>query len=480
MKKILIGVGIFIAVLIIALIGISIYISTLINEDFIVEQIESNMNCRAEINELDVGLFSAVSSIGLNGVKIGPRDSVANKGIPQKDRKPMKGGVIEAGSISLALQFGPLLAKKFVLDKLVIDGAKLNLSIYANGGNNLNSLFKTPLVVGGKRNPALDKKPEKKDEKEKDDPEKGPKKAFTAADIPVAGTLKKIGLTNSNASIHLQKTGDTIQVQGLELLLTDIDIDGKDLANHNSAYFNLDTTVKVFNRSKQEKVKLILDSGAKIVPFETKSGKVNPNVRYQLTVKEGTTLHSFTVLDQLAGSLPVLKNIGLKMDQLAKKAVLQEDVKVVINYRRSLVRLINEPTFKTKHYDLGIRKGSWIRLNNSTHHMTGKVISSKAESDKGISHVDNEIAKQVKGDKAAAKKIRNKLLGSLVENDRIFLAFTSKGSLSSPQVTMLSNIPGISDLIKGAIGEAINSKINDKIKNIPGAKKATDALKNLF
>ncbi|MCB1173573.1 MAG: AsmA domain protein [Leptospiraceae bacterium] len=474
MKKILIGAGAFFGVLLIALIGASIYLSSLINEDFIVQQLESSMNCRVEIKELNTGLFSAVSSIGLEGVKLGPRDAVANKGTPQKDRKPMAAGVIEAGSIKLALQFGPLLSKKLVVDKLVIDQAKLNLVILANGGNNLNALFRTPQIVNGERNPALDAP------KEEAAVESGSDKPFTAADLPISGSLKKIGFTNSNAAIKLQSTGETIEIADLDLLLTNIDIDGTDLKNHNSAHLEIDTTASILNRQKVKKLKLILTSSGKIVPFDVKTGKVNPAIQYHLTVNKGSTLHSFAVLDALAGSLPVLKNIGLKMDKLSKEAVLLQNVDVVISYSRSLLKLLNEPTFPTRNYDLALRKGSWIRLSNSTHNMIGKVISSEAESKAGIAHVDSEIQKVVKGDAANAKMIRDKLLGSLVENDRVFLAFTSTGSLGNPNVSLLSNIPSITDLLKGSINEAINNRVNNELKKVPGGKQINDALKGLF
>ena len=474
MKKILIGLGAFFGLLLVTLIGVSIYLSTLIDEDFIVAQLEAGMNSRLEIKKLNIGLFSAVSTISLEGVKLGVRDDYANQGVPQKDRKPMEKAIIEAGSISLALRFGPLLNRKLVVDELVLDQANLNLAIYASGGNNLNALFKTPRLVGGKRNPALDKKPEPEEEVKP-----GDEKPFTAADLPIAGNLKKVGLTNSNASVFLQSSGDLIQVADLTLLLTDIDINGQDLKNHNSAHLNLDTVVHIMNRKKQKKLDLILTSDGTIVPFDTKTGKINPGIVYELIAHKGSKLYSFAVMDKLAGSLPILKDIGLRMDGLSKAATLLNDVIIKISYKRSLIRILNQPTFKTKNYDLAVNKGGWIRLGNGTHNLTAKVISSKAEARAGLAHIDKEIQKIVKGDAANARAIRDKLFGALVKNDRVFLNFNSKSLLANPNVTLLSNIPAISELVTGSVKAAIENRLDNELNKVPGGKKAKKFIKDL-
>lgn len=473
-KKIGIGIGIGLALLLVVLIGVSIYASSLLNEDFLVEQLESNMNCRVEIKDLSVGLFSSTSGITLKGVKLGPRDEVANKGTPLSERKAMQNALVSAESIDLALQLGALMDKKLVVEKFVINGANLNLAILASGGTNLNPLFQTPGIVNGARNPALDKKPEESAEPVK---KSAP---FTAADLPISGNIKRVGFTNSKASIRLQSSGDTIKITGLNFLLTDIDIDGKDLKNHNSAKAGIDAQIVIFNRKQEKKINLILTSNGKIVPFDKRNGRVNPNLIYNLVVHKGSTLHSTALLDALAGNLPILDKIGLKMDKLKEKAVLLTNVKVSISYFKSMLKFINEPTFPTKNYDLAIRKNSWIHLGNSSHKIIGKVISSKQESDKAIKSVDTRIAKAVKGDAAQAKAIRDKLLGSLIENDRIYLAFTSSGSLGNPNVKLLSNIPDITDLIKGAAGEYIDSRIDNELKKVPGGKAVKEALKGLF
>ena len=475
MKKILIGVGVAFGLLLIILIGVSIYASSLVNEDFLVEQLESNMNCRAEISDLSVGLFSSTSGITLKGVKLGPRAAVANKGTPLSERKPMQSSLISAESIDLALQLGALIDKKLVVEKFVINGAQLDLRLLANGKTNLNPLFTTPRIVKGERNPALDKKPEPTAEAEPAE-SSGP---FTAGDLPISGNIDRIGFTNSKASIRLAN-GETINISDLDFLLTDIDIDGQDLAGHNSANARIDANVLVSNAKKQEKVKLILTSNGRIVPFDKGNGRVNPNLVYELVVHEGSTLHSAALMDALAGSIPMLDKIGLKMKKLKEKAVLLHNVPVKISYHTSQIKFLNEPTFKTKHYDLGIRKNSWIRLANSTHQITGKVISSREESDKAIQGVDAKIQKAVKGDAAQAKTIRDKLLGSLVENDRVYLAFTSSGSLGNPNVKLLSNIPDLTDLLKGAASEYVKNRLDNELKKVPGGKAAKDVLKNLF
>ncbi|HMY45795.1 MAG TPA: AsmA domain protein, partial [Leptospiraceae bacterium] len=74
MKKILYFVVIPLFV-ILALVSASAWyaLKVVLNENFLVQQIESNLNVRAEVRKLNVSLFSAMSSVELEGVSLGAR-----------------------------------------------------------------------------------------------------------------------------------------------------------------------------------------------------------------------------------------------------------------------------------------------------------------------------------------------------------------------------------------------------------------------
>ena len=477
MKKILIIGGAVFGVILLLLIGASLYVASLIDEDFLVEQIEANLNCRAAVQELDVGLFGAVSSIKLRGVAIGPRDADANNAVPQSERTSEIRRIISADEIELSLRFWPLLSKRLEVESFIIDGLGLNLTLFANGTNNLKPLFTTPRLVNGERNPALDPPPPEEAEEAA-----GPRTAdapFSAKDLPIAANLERVGVTNGTVTVDLRQDRQTINVSELNLLLTDIDIEPTDLPNHNSADLSFDANISVKNARGVETLLLLVDSSGEIVPFDAQNGQVNTSIVYSLTILENSTLHSFAVLDRLAGALPALAQAGLEMDKLAEKAVLQENVDVVVSYGNGLVTLLNDPRFPTRNYDFALAKDSWIRVTNSTHRFVGKVIASEEESARGIANVDRNVTEALRG-RGDPAPIRNRMLNEMLENGRLYLSFTSRGRLNDPDVELLSNLPRLTDLVSGAATDIARERINQELDRTPGARQAQEQLQNLF
>lgn len=476
MKKIFIISGAIFGGILVLLLGVSLYVSSLLTEEFVVEQIESTFNLRAELKELNVGLFSG-ASVELRGVALGPRDSIANQGKPLGERPPMKNKVISAESLELSLQLMPLLDKQLVVEKFIFEKPEVNLAMRANGTNNLGGLFKTPRVVGGKRNPALDEKPAAASNSNE---------PFRAADLGIAGNLERVGLNNGTLNLRLA-SGDRLKFKNLDLFLTDIVVDPADLINRNSAYLDLDTDVFVTSRhTGKEVAQFLLRSEGKIQPFDPKTGEVALNVRYDLTMKESSFMTGFAVMDQLAGKLPDLKKAGVDMAEIAKKAELIRDVQIDLEYGRGLVKILNDPTFPTRHYDLALLKGSTIKLGDSTHRFKGSVLASENETNKAFKNLDKEIERALKGTKVDPVELRNKALTKIIKDGRIHLDFTSVGAIVNPNVDLLVNLPQLSDIIKSAGGDILKGKLDAEInKIIPGGagkegkKLIDDALKNL-
>ncbi|MCB1318106.1 MAG: hypothetical protein KDK27_19205, partial [Leptospiraceae bacterium] len=400
-KKLIIIGGAIVGLILVIFIGLWITIASILNEDFLVSQIESSMNCRAEIEDLDVSLFSA-GSISIDGVKIGPRDDEANKGVPMSERTTeLKNPLIASKSIDLSLSLMPLLSKRLELQRLVLTEPYLDLRIRPNGETNLSPLFETPKIVNGERNPALDAPPEPAEAEE--EPADGEDKPFGASDIPIAGHLERIGIDNGELKLGLS-SGDSLHVQGLDVFLTDIDVDPADLANHNSADLEINADVQLSDRAGNEKGMFLVRSTGTIVPFDpNQAGEFNTDVEYALTLLKGSRVGSFMVVNELMNALPEILKLAVDRDKLKGQAELTHDVNVVVKYNRGLLTFLNEPTFQTKRYDIGLRKGSWIRLTNSTHKFTGKLIATQEDSDKTIAKIDQELERVVK-DKGKAQE----------------------------------------------------------------------------
>ncbi len=462
MKKILIIAGSVIGVILVILIGVSMYVSSLINEDFVVQQVEGTFNLRAELAELNVGLFSG-ASVELRGVALGPRDSYANKGTPLSERKPMTNKTISADNVKLSLQLFPLMDGRLVVEEFIFRKPVVNLVMYRSGSNNLGGLFTTPRVVNGERNPALDAPKQQPAE-----PEEGADEPFQAKHLGLAGTIDTAGIENGTLNMRLA-AGDKLEFRGLELWLTDIDIDPEDLENHNSAYLSLDTVVHAISRQGQEVGKFILESDGKIVPFDPKTGEVALNIRYDLNLAQSSFVTGFAVVDKLAGDLPDLRQAGVKMNDLAKKAELIRDVKLNVEYGRGLLKFLDDSMLPTKHYDFGLQKGSTIRLADSTHRFRGQLLASESETDVALAGLDRELTNALKGTGADPKEIRNKALAQVIKDGRLHFNFLSSGPLANPNVDLLAEIPSITAMIKSAGGDVLRSKLDSELKKVlPG------------
>ena len=484
MKKRLLIIGASLPVLfILLLIAGMVAIKSIVTKELLVDQMESSMNLRADVRELKISLFSVVSSIELSGVQLAPRDRFADAATPLKDRPALRSALISADAFDLKFSLGPLLQKRFELKRLVLDRPQVNLVLLANGGNNLSALFTTPKVVAGKRNPALDRKGGQKPaaqptKKKNTGPEAA--KQFTARDLPVAAKLDEIGMKDATINIRVQKTGQLIRISGLTTKVDNIDIDPEDLTKHNGAEVRFDMNMKILGRDGRESAGFQLRSGGRITPFEAKTGRVNTQATYALTVRRGSFVDGMPLLQQLAGAFPLLEKAGLKMEGVGKKAELQSDATLRVSYGAGRVTFLDDVTLKTTHYDLMIQQKSWVQTGNDQHLLQGSLVASKEESARAVKSVDSRL------DRALAKmkdvdraEVRKQLLGPVLKGDQIALPFTSSGNIKSPTVRLGVVLPSIADLLKGQVGNLVKGKLNDAISKNPKARKLMKKLPKL-
>lgn len=480
MKKIGYGIGAVIASILLIVIIALVFAGSFITPSFLVKQIESAINVRAHVESVKINLFNVLSGIEIEGIILAPRDEVANKGTPLDERKSKPKGLIQLGKADVKISFLALLTKTLKVNKIVLKQPVISLTMNEDGGNNLTSLFKTPKIVDGEKNPALSAEAiaEKKKEAEEEAKEKASSPAsgpFSIKDIPIALKMGLVGIQEGNIQVNMRKAGQKIQIQKLDLELKDIDIDGSDLESHNSIDVNFDADVTIIGRNKKEAAMFILETDGKVVPFVVKTGLVNPKVIYEVTMKEDSFVSGFAAFDAIAGELPMMNQAGLKLDKLKEKAELKKDVSFKVEYSNGKVTFLDEPTFPTKNYDLQIRKGSYIVTTTNYHEMKMGMLYDEDESKKSLASLDEKIKQATKG-QGDPKALRNKIVGNLIKDERLFIPFRTYGDIRNPNVELGVGLGTLTDLIGGAVKEVIKGKAGDALKKIPGA---GDALKGL-
>jgi hypothetical protein len=453
MKKILIGISVFFGLILAVLVVGLLSISSIVTPDFIVSQIESSLNARADLKKVNISLFSALSSVELENLSLHERDHFADNANLLKERKPSVNSILSVKKVDLKLNFLALLKRNFQLKSFLLIEPSVSIVLKENG-NSLTHLFQQPKLVAGQPNPALEIKEDTTTADKSDKP-------FTVKSLPISANIDKVGMENGTIDIFIQKTLQKISLKNVNLLLTDIDIDPENLEKHNAVHLTANVNCSVLNSGGHETALFKILSKGSIAPFVPKTGLVNPSVNYNLTLKQGSYINGLSIMDALSGNLPVLSNAGIKLDGFSKKADLTSDVNVAINYFSSKITLLNQIIFPTPNYDLTLEKDNWIHLETNEHHFKGSVLASKVESDKTVNGVDSAIKAQMK--QGNPLEIRNKILGNLIKNDRVNLPFTSSGNIKSPNVQLAVTLPSILDLAKGLIGEKLKDEIKKKL-----------------
>ncbi len=470
MKKIIAGIGLAI-VIPIFLLGIALAsLNKIITEEFIVSQLEKSMNLRAEVKKINISIFSAISGITVEGLKLSKRDNNADNAIPLIERKPLEFALISIDNFDFQLNFLAILKGEVQLKKLILKNPIINMVMYETGGNNLSSLFLPPKTVVGKPNDKVEIKEEVVIQQSSDEDNR----PFSVKDLPLSANLKEIGILSGNINLEVQKTRQKLSIDSLNLVINSIDIVPEDLKNHNSIRADFNFVLKILSiESKDEKAKLIFKSNALVSPFIVETGFINPIINYKLTIIKDSYLEGMVIFESITNSIPLLKNAGIEPKGLTEKAVLQNNVESEVQYSNGKIKFLQDSLFITKNYDLELKKDSSVTISTNQHEFYSAIKLSKLESDKSL-----ENLKKIKIDKPESAEIIDSILSKILKDDRLYLPFKSSGNLDNPNIVMNLEIPSLLDSIKDAIlnkaGDELQKQLN---KNLPGA---GDVIKKLF
>ncbi|MCP4680866.1 MAG: hypothetical protein GY864_00865 [Desulfobacterales bacterium] len=463
MKKMLIIILIPVFLLVISGIGVWVYLTFFFDENFVVQNIESNINARVELKKVKVGLFSLAPSFFCEGVSFAKRDGFADEGTRLNERPALKSPLISVKKMEFKANLLPLFKKQLVVQKFVANHADINMTINEDGENNLSPLFGPPPIVNGRPNPAFETKQKKSPETDNAG-STGSGRKFSSHDIPLSARINNIGLEQANINILVQHTRQRLQASGVDLMISSIDIDPNDLIKHNKANVLFDADFIVAGKDNREQAKLMIGSSGDIKPFDPRTGFINPRIVYMLRLKKGSFISSLIALDVINKTLPALSQIGLNMEKVTKRAELIKDSETGIVYREGRVSFIHDLSFTTLHYDMHIRKNSWINVINNRHEFKGNLVLSEEDSRKALEEVDGFIEKQAvslakRNIEMDVKKVRDQLLAGIVKDGRIDLGFSSRGNVKRPTVRLSILPSSLDSVLKKAVKDTFKSTI---------------------
>jgi hypothetical protein len=431
MKKwLLIGSG----VLVVGIVVLSLSARAFFTKDFLVREIESSINSRVEIGEVDVSPFSVPARVSLKDVIVAQRDDQAENAVPYADRSALVGGAIHLKSLSFELSLWELLSRTVHVDRFELDGLHVNAVIHADGTNSLDPLFASP---------------EKKKKKSK-----GPKKekadegfnAFEQADF--VGRVESVAIKNVSFDLLIEKTGLFIKGTECGVALNDIRVDPKALEVVNEATVHYQSKVEVFD-SKSQTVKygeLGLSGPATARIFDPNTGDIDPVVSLDLSISEDSHINTqVPYMQKVWKYADKLSKMGVSLGHLPERATFGRKRKIQGSYHRGRVDLSEDISILLHDWEAAVNQPSWLESGNETHEFFIDFSASKKSSDSIVRHIDSlvkKVPKEVRGN------LSEEIKSAWLKNGKLTVSLHTKGKLSSPKIEMLTEVPEIDKLIK--------------------------------
>ncbi len=448
MKKVLILLAIC---LFVALIGGVIFSRVMIGyftPDLLVQQLESRLNCRAEVASVDA-YWLGKSRLVIKGVSLAERDDAVKSGTPFAERLPLGDPPIHVGMIELKLKPGSLLLRRLYVNELNFDGLAIDMTMLADGKTSINSIFKR--APGG--DPGQDME---KPNSEKKAPPLKEKKVFTAGKIPLAVFADHAGFTNSSLSLTVEKTGAVIQLKEANFEFSGIDVNPRNLAAQNRADFDFSGKIAVGKGTSGARAfEAAIRGSGETKPFDPELAQWEPSWKSEVVLAKGSRLDTVPVMENLKKKLEAVNRPGIELSGIMASGELEEDAVTEISYKRG--RYAFEKDFLLNFGDtmIEVHPDSWIDSADSQHEIKAAVTASESFT-KEVKTKAQAYLNELTGGRAP-EAVVSTLMMAITKENRLHLEVVSSGDLSKPKPDLATPIGNLRDLMKGS---------GDTIKNL--------------
>ncbi|MFP6874735.1 MAG: hypothetical protein VCA55_14635 [Verrucomicrobiales bacterium] len=462
-RKILLRVAATLACLgIVALLVLSLIVSSFLDRDAVVGWLEEERNMRVDLGDIKVSLLGG--SIGLTGLMMSPRDEYADAGSPVSSRPPAAGSqtriIIRKMSVKVGLL--NLLRRKLVINSVFVDGLEVSFLIERDGKPSLDPLFEEPEIVKGK--PNADYHAEKKhsegeaagNSQRKDTKGTIEIDGFSVSGIPLATSMESLKVSNAAVYIKIRKNKNRIHITELEASISNLDIDPENLSAHNSAYLEVDARIEVMDRDRLvHYARMSAGTQGNIEPFDSGTGLLNPELVINVTLRKNSEIMSLPIIDRLASTLDKLRKAGLDVSALEGVLVVDNDASVRLGFRDSIVRSLAPWNVGLNGHQLLMKSGSWHNTGSDEHLINADLTFSRKVSDSALGRANKFLADLVGPDLALS--VAELLFSPVTRKGRVYVPFVSSGDFNHPKVRPRVKLLDITDAIKGA---AVSGSIN--------------------
>lgn len=412
-----------------------------------VELAEKNWNCRAHIDDAQLSLMTKPATLKFKGVKLAPRDLEVGK--PYAERTPLADAdaLVSVPEITLDVKLDDLLNRRLFVEHLRILEPQVREVQDSQGKSSLEALFKKPGSVE-----AVEATP-----KTEPTPPNVETKAAEKSSPMFAFAVHSASLEKGRFDIT---SGETqVAIQDLNFNLTGIDVDAKDLANHNKIKATLSSVIDVTGMAKIQGVKqparlahLVLSGNGEIAPYHPQTGVWRPASNLVLTLAKDSVLAGHITIGDAAGKeLKKLQEYGVDLAPVRIGGPLMEDAIVngVFVEDRFITR--TQTRFVFPEYDVAIEPKSWVNSAQDKHEIELKLSCGPS--------LQTRLEEGIANAKLGESLSRGVVKALADDRGRMTFDLESTGSLSDPKVKpkidrVLKNLlrgEGVGDLLQGLL-----------------------------
>ncbi len=470
MKKLL---AILLVLIILAVAGVFVARYVLIgyaNPDFLVRQMEQTWNCRAQVDSIEVRLFGN-TGVELQGVALAQRDEYADKGTPLGERPRLESTELSSSKVVLEVAPGDLLKRRLNISQLIVEDLTVDTRILTDGTSTMERLFDPPA------NPAPDKATDPEVEvnlAETPEPAVKEEPAAIAAELEEVDTVSAddlamslmagiVEIRNGNLKAKLESSGSLLQIENLNLKLTDIDVDPKKLAGHNQANFIFDGNLFLDSRDAATRyINMAVKGSGTLNPFDVHTGNADPSWVCDLIIAKDSELNTFPILEKLQAALDKLDTEGVDLSGITLRGTLLKDAETRLVREDGRLRLDKDLPLALPDTDLVFLNGSWLESGSNQHQLEGVVKASEELTHKIEEKVDAYLKKKAKA--IASPEVRAMILSPAMEDGRISLHFVSQGDMGNPKADIMTPFGNLSTVIEE--GKRAINDIKDALKGL--------------
>lgn len=471
---IIVGLAILLAI---GLGGASWWIMRNLGPDVWVSQLEKKCNCRAQIDDAKLSLFSRPARLSFQGVRIAPRDGEVAKPLSERTRLAESQVPVFIPEIVLEVRLDDLLNKRLFVERLRIISPQVLETQDESGRSSLEALFKKPGSVDEVPRAVAVSSAQDFSGSAQALPNEGlagtperilpvpPRPASSdSAAVASADSSPSFAFTVSSASLEdgrlsITNKNTVAQITELDFNLTGIDVDPNDLAQHNRIHASLRSHIQVSGQARIGGVKrpaeladLHLSGEGDIIPINPTTRQWAPTTLLKLTLAEGSVVAGHITMGDAAGKeMKKLQEYGVDLSPVKIGGPLLEPAVVQAVFQNNRFALRSDTRLAFPEYEILIEKNSWFNSAQDLHEMEFRLSCGGALQ----ARLQQGVAKAKLGDSLARGVIK------ALSDDRGRMTFDieSEGPLSDPSVKpkldrVLKNLirgEGLGDLLQGLL-----------------------------